>query len=101
MTRDEFRETQDYKDICYMIDHVDDLNARISVLQELGYRIGVNVIKPWNMLKSILIGKDKKFRVQITPRVGNLNFAQCVIIDKLDKSIKTDKKIKHANSFKK
>lgn len=90
MTRDEFRETQDYKDICYMIDHVDDLNARISVLEELGYRVGVVTIKPWNMLKSILIGKDNNFRVQITPRVGKLNFAQCVIVE--NKKIKRNAK---------
>lgn len=91
MTRDEFRETQDYKDICYMIDHVEDLNARISVLQELGYRIGVNAIKPYNMLKSILIGKDNSFRVQITPRVGNLTFAQCAIVENKDKKKKKQK----------
>lgn len=98
MTRDEFRETQDYKDICYMIDHVEDLDARISVLEELGYRIGVSVIKPWNMLKSIIIGKDNNFRVQITPKVGNLQFAQCAIVENKKK---TTKNKKHVQTVKK
>lgn len=80
-----FKNTQDYIDICYMVDHVKDLDFRLSCLESLGYRIGINVIKNESNVKDIMIGKNKDIRVQVTPKIGKLNIVKCVIIDKVKK----------------
>lgn len=76
-----FKKSQDYIDISYMIDHVEDIDFRISLLQELGYRIGTSIVKDDLGVKSILLGKRNEIRMQITPKFKNINIARCVIIE--------------------
>ena len=78
-----FKKTQDYIDITYMIKHVLDENARINVLETLGYKIGVDIIKNDDKIGKIIIGKRKELRMQVTQKQKGLNFAKCVIIEKL------------------
>jgi hypothetical protein len=57
--KDKFQ--RDYRDICYFIDHVRDIDFRISLIKSLGYKIGVNIVKEGsNKEKSITIGKRKE-----------------------------------------
>lgn len=77
-----FKQSQDFADISYMIDHISDIDARIDVLTKLGYRIGVSIIKPHHTVKNIVVGKNKKeVRMQITPKIGNINIAKCAVIE--------------------
>ena len=69
---EKFKKSQDYNDICYMIDHIKENETRIDVLQVLGYKIGFDVVK---------IGKKNDLRMQVTPKFKNVNIAQCVIIE--------------------
>ncbi len=79
---EKFKKSQDFIDICYMIDHVDDLQARISVLETLGYKVGISVVKDNNAVKDIVVAKNKKeLRIQVTPKFGNLNYAKCVVVE--------------------
>lgn len=75
-----FKHSQDYIDIGYMVTHVNDLNLRLSCLEDLGYRIGVNVVKIDSKVMDITIGKNKDIRIQVTPNIGKLNIAKCVVI---------------------
>ena len=36
---------RDYRDICYFVDHVKNVDFRISLIKSLGYKIGVNIVK--------------------------------------------------------
>lgn len=76
-----FKLSQDYIDICYMIDHVNDIDARVSCLECLGYRVGVDVVKIDFGVKNVYIGKKNDIRIQITPKNKNINLAKCVIIE--------------------
>ena len=55
---------RDYRDICYFIDHVKDIKLRISILKELGYKIGVNIVDKNSEIKKITIGKRKEKRIE-------------------------------------
>lgn len=79
---DKFKHTQDYIDICYMIEHVEDDEVRLDVLQCLGYKIGIDIIQIDNGVKNIYIGKKNEIRMQVTPKFKNVNIARCVIIEK-------------------
>lgn len=73
---------RDFLDIEYFIDHVSDLDARVDVLQKMGYRIGVDVVTDkTDKVKKIIVGKQGELRVQITPRYKGLPLAKCVILD--------------------
>ena len=65
---DSFKQSQDYKDICYMIDHFSRTDIMISCLEDLGYKIGLDLVtsKDKPELKKIIIGKKNEIRVQIT-----------------------------------
>ena len=71
----------DIRDICYFVKHVKNLNLRISLIESLGYRIGVNVVTKCNYEMEVTIGKRKEIRVQITPQLGKTPIAKCAIID--------------------
>ena len=73
--------TNDYRDICYFITHVKNLELRVSLIESLGYRIGVNVVNQFNHEKQITIGKRKEVRIQITPQLGKTPIAKCAIIE--------------------
>lgn len=76
-----FKSSQDYIDICYMIDHVREWKPRLDCLQKLGYRLGINILnnKKYNV-KTLTIGKRNEIRMQVTPK-DKKNLAACVIIE--------------------
>lgn len=64
-----------------MIDHVNDIDFRLSLLEELGYRIGTSIVKVDLGVKHIILGKKNEIRIQVTPKHKNVNIAKCVIIE--------------------
>lgn len=72
---------RDIRDISYFIDHVKDIDFRISLIQELGYKIGVNVATDECGEKDIIIGKKKETRIQIEPKEKHSLLVKCAIID--------------------
>lgn len=76
-----FKNSQDFIDISYMIDHVNDIEFRISLLEGLGYRVGTSIVKTDLGVKHIVLGKKNEIRMQVTPKCKNLNIARCVIIE--------------------
>jgi hypothetical protein len=70
---------RDYRDICYFIDHVKNLELRLSILKYLGYQIGINVVTDNSKEKDIIIRKKKEKRIQITPKFNYAPVAQCVV----------------------
>lgn len=80
MTKKELFE-RDYRDICYFIDHVKDINLRISILKSLGYKIGINIVNSKNKEKDITIGKRKETRIQVSKKLKYAPIAKCVILN--------------------
>lgn len=76
----EFMNSYHYRDICYLIDHINNLDVLNSCAEELGYSIGVNVIKKGTlpMLKSVSIGKNNEYRVVTSIRRGK-PLTECII----------------------
>lgn len=73
---------RDYRDICYFIDHVKDIDFRISLIRSLGYKIGVNIVKgEEDKEKSITIGKKNEYRIQIAPKLSHSPLVQCAIVE--------------------
>ena len=73
--------TRDLRDIGYFVKHVKHIGLRVSLLRELGYRIGLNVVTKNNKEMDVTIGKRKETRVQITPQLGVTPVAKCVILE--------------------
>jgi hypothetical protein len=74
--------TRDLKDIAYFIDHVDYINARVDVLEKMGYKIGVDVVnKETDKVGKVIVGKKGELRVQIAPAQKGLPLAKCVILE--------------------
>ena len=74
--------TRDLKDIAYFIDHVDYINARVDVLEKMGYKIGVDVVnKETDKVGKVIVGKKGELRVQIAPAQRGLPLAKCVILE--------------------
>jgi hypothetical protein len=73
--------SRDYRDICYFVKHVKNIDLRISLLQELGYRIGLNVVRKGDKEMDIIIGKRGERRIQVTPQLTKTPIAKCVIIE--------------------
>ena len=80
MTKREF-ENIHYRDICYFIDHVKDLKFRISLIESLGYKIGVDVVGDDSKLKDVQVGKRGERRVQITQKIDKFPIVSCAIVD--------------------
>ena len=78
---EKFKSSQDFIDICYMIDHISDIEVRISVLEQLGYKIGTLVVNDYLGSKRVFVDKRKMIRMQITSKFKNINLAKCVIIE--------------------
>lgn len=78
---DKFKSSQDYIDISYMVDHISDINVRISVLEQLGYKIGTIITNDYLGSKSVFLDKRNCIRMQITTKFKNLNIAKCVIVE--------------------
>ena len=75
------RFSRDYRDIGYFVKHVKNLDLRISLLRELGYRIGLNVVKSGDKVMDITIGKRGDRRIQVTPQLTKTPVAKCVILE--------------------
>ena len=74
--------TRDFNDIEYFIDHVRNIDARIDVIQKLGYKIGVDVVtKETDIVKKVIVGKRGELRIQIAPAEKGLPLAKCVILE--------------------
>lgn len=74
--------TRDFNDIEYFIDHVSDIDARIDVLQKLGYKIGVDIVtKETDKVKKVIIGKKGEIRIQVAHAPKGLPLAKCVILE--------------------
>jgi hypothetical protein len=74
---------RDYRDICYFIDHVRDIDFRISLIRSLGYKIGVNIVKEgFDKEKTITLGKRKEYRIQIAPVLPRSPLVQCAIVER-------------------
>lgn len=73
--------SRDIRDICYFIDHVKEIDFRISLIKELGYHIGVNIATKNCCEKDIIIGKRKEIRIQITPKEPKSPLVACAIIE--------------------
>ena len=62
---------RDYRDICYFVDHVRNIDFRISLIRSLGYKIGVNIVT----------SKRNEMRVQIAPVLPRSQIVQCAIVE--------------------
>lgn len=71
----------DIRDICYFIDHVKNIDFRASLIKELGYKIGVNVLTKDSHEKMITIGKKGEIRLQISPNENKMPLVKCAIIE--------------------
>lgn len=74
--------SQDYRDICYMIDMVEDTEVRVDVIKKLGY--SVKLVNFDNGLKSIIKTSRNELLIQITPKIPLINKTRCVIFKKMD-----------------
>lgn len=72
---------RDYKDICYFIDHTTNVKFRKSLIEQLGYKIGVDVKRKGCKPKDVIIGKRNEKRVQISEAVDNYPLVMCAIIE--------------------
>ena len=73
---------RDYRDICYFIDHVKDIDFRISLIRSLGYKIGVNIVRgDEDKEKVITVGKRNEYRIQIAPVLSHSPLVQCAIVE--------------------
>ena len=72
-----FKSSQDYKDICYMIDHIDDCELRVEMIEKLGYLV-ISDKASNNQIKAITC--EGKIKMQITPIIDVIGMARFVII---------------------
>ena len=82
-----FKKTQDYRDICYMIDHITMYDIMISCIEDLNYKIGLNILtsKEKGNIKNITLGKKGEIRIQLTKTKNNCNI--CAIIENFKTNI--------------
>lgn len=71
----------DIRDINYFVDHVKNIDLRVSLIKQLGYKIGVNIATSDCQEKDITIGKRKEIRLQIAPKTSTSPLVQCAIIE--------------------
>jgi hypothetical protein len=70
----------DIRDISYFIDHVKDIDLRISAIQQLGYSIGFDIASKDCAEKKIIKGKKGELRMQIEPKKDRFSLVHCAII---------------------
>ena len=74
--------SRDFRDIAYFIDHVKNVDARVDVLEKMGYKIGVDVVtKETDKVGKVIVGKRNELRIQITPAQKGLPLAKCIILE--------------------
>lgn len=78
-----FKQTIDYRVISYFVDSIRSISIRLSILEELGYNIGIQVVQetPIEIKKDIIRGKNGKLRMLVTNRIKTTNYAKCIIIE--------------------
>ena len=72
---------RDYRDISYFVKHVKDINLRVDILRQLGYKLGVDVAKKDSSEMTVIIGKKNEKRIQITPMEEKYPLVMCVILE--------------------
>ena len=72
---------RDYRDICYFIDHTTNVKFRKSLIEELGYKVGVDVKRKGCKPKDIIIGKRNEKRIQISEADEKYPLVMCAIIE--------------------
>lgn len=76
MNIEEFKKTNDYRDICYFIKHVPYVNTRIGILRELGYTvIPKKIINSKKELKTNVTSYNSFIYVQVTNRMERKDYA--------------------------
>jgi hypothetical protein len=72
----------DFVDINWVINHVKDLKARLSVLEQLGYRIGKDpyIDENTTYVKSAKVGKRGEIRIQVSRKLKHCSFVYCAIL---------------------
>lgn len=72
----------DFADINWVINHVKDLRARLSVLEQLGYRIGKDpyVDENTTYIKSAKVGKRGEIRIQVSRKLKKCTFVYTAIL---------------------
>ncbi len=78
---DVFKKSQDYIDICYMIDHIQNTEIRVDLLKQLGYNIVIFNNKIDNV-KHITITKNGNIVIQITPKIKIIGISRFIIFNK-------------------
>ena len=79
---EKFKKTQDYIDICYMIDHVSDDNIRTDILIELGYEVVSTTTTKHSKAKQINIGRNGEIIIQIINKIEMVDIVRNVIVRK-------------------
>lgn len=82
MTIEEFRHSNDYRDIMYMIKHVPYDDTLCDVLRSLGYCVTVLPIKNefLNYVGCLTYNKRRQIQMQITRQIKNKIYAWGVVI---------------------
>lgn len=77
-----FKQTQDYIDICYMIDHVEDNEIRTDILIKLGYQVVSTITQKFHKAKHISIGRNNEIIIQIIDKIEIVDLVRNIIIRK-------------------
>lgn len=80
-TLQKFKESRDYRDITYFTKRISNIKILKSILEDLGYRIGIDIIKSQvNPINTCQIGKKGEIRMQISNRIPCEKYVLCAII---------------------
>lgn len=73
----------DIGDINWVINHVHDLYPRLSVLQDLGFKIGKDpyISSDVSYIKSAKVGKRGEMRIQVSRKLKKCPFVYCAILN--------------------
>ena len=79
----EFVSSKDYRDIVYMVDHIKNHETLCSCLEDLGYKIGIDIIlKRDRPIKDIQVFKGKEIRMIIAYNGKKIGISVIVDIEK-------------------
>lgn len=72
----------DFGDINWVINHVGDLQQRLSVLRDLGYQLDTDpyIDKKTSFIKSAKIGNEGEIRLQVSRKLKNRSYVYCVVL---------------------
>lgn len=75
--------------VAYFIDHAPKWELRKSLIEQIGFKVGVDVVKTDSKPKNIIIGKKGEYRMQVTHKDKKLPLAFCAIIENNKRNGKT------------